>query len=63
MITVLFKNVGQGDSILVEWLNGSQKHFGIIDCNLYESRNPLLEELANRNIEFIDFIILSHLHY
>jgi beta-lactamase superfamily II metal-dependent hydrolase len=63
LINVIFKNVGQGDSILIEWNSDNNFHFGIIDCNLYENQNPLLDEIIERDIKEIDFIILSHLHY
>lgn len=63
MIKVLFKNVGQGDSILIEWKIDDDLHYGIIDCNIYNGQNPLLDELKIRGARFIDFIILSHLHF
>ena len=63
MIKILFKNVGQGDSILLEWEANSNKHYGIVDCHLYGYQNPLLGELIRLQITHLDFIILSHLHY
>ena len=55
--------VGQGDSIIIEWINNNQKHFGIIDCNLFQNSNPILNHLEQYSIKEIDFIILSHFHY
>lgn len=63
MIKVIFKNVGQGDSIIVEWEGNDKKRIGIIDCNIKDDTNPILDEIIKRNVNFIDFIIISHLHF
>ena len=63
MITVNFKNVGQGDSIIIEWENKGKKSIGIIDCKVYNEKNPILEYLQQNLILEIEFILLSHLHY
>jgi beta-lactamase superfamily II metal-dependent hydrolase len=63
VIEVVFKNVGQGDSVLLEWRNSGKLHYGIIDCNLYNGSNPLLEEIIFKNVPYLDFVILSHLHH
>ena len=63
MITLHFKNVGQGDSIIVEWTDNKIKKVGLIDCHTYQSRNPTLEYLKDYKIEELEFIILSHFHY
>jgi len=63
LIKVIFKNVGQGDSIIIEWNNNSKKCIGIIDSHIYESRNPVLEYLIENSIKEIDILILSHFHY
>ncbi len=63
-MTIKFKDVGQGDSILVTWLIDDKLHVGIIDCNIHQDKtNPLLLELSSMAIETIDFIFLSHPHY
>ncbi|MCL1666623.1 MBL fold metallo-hydrolase [Elizabethkingia ursingii] len=59
---VTFKDVGQGDSIIVEWERSGKNKIGIIDCNKKGKINPVLEHLKNTEIEEIDFIILSHPH-
>ncbi len=59
MVVVNFKNVGQGDSIIIEWAD----KIGIIDCNLYENRNPVLDYISNKSITEIEFIVLSHFHF
>ncbi len=63
MIKVVFKNVGQGDSILLEWQSDGFTHFGLLDCNTFNDTNPLLQEIINRKVKHLDFIILSHLHH
>ena len=63
MINVNFKNVGQGDSIIIEWKRDSLSKIGIIDCNLMGNKNPTLEHIISSNYSEIDFIILSHPHY
>lgn len=63
MTKITFKNVGQGDSIIVEWSNDkNEKKIGIIDCKKNDSNNPILKHIQDFNIEEIDFIILSHPH-
>ncbi len=63
MNRVTFKNVGQGDSIIIEWDCEGENKIGIIDCNLFEDKNPVLDYLATKSIKEIDFVILSHFHY
>lgn len=64
-MNIKFKNVDQGDSILLTWDGNGKVGVGIIDCNIAnDGSNPLLEEL--KLIPFlstIDFILLSHPHY
>ncbi|MGE0562771.1 MAG: ComEC/Rec2 family competence protein [Flavobacteriales bacterium] len=62
MVKIIFKDVGQGDSIIIEWVEEEINCFGFIDCNLYESRNPILDYVIEKNIKLIDFLILSHPH-
>lgn len=62
MITIHFKNVGQGDSIIIEWTEKGEKYIGLIDCNKYQGRNPTLDFLISEKIKRIQFIILSHFH-
>lgn len=63
MISVKFKDVGQGDSIWLKWDNNKEHHFGIVDCHLSEGKNPILNEVIEHDVKFVDFIILSHLHF
>lgn len=63
MVTLHFKNVGQGDSIILEWEIAGEKRTGIIDCNIIDGNNPVLEHLIINKTSSIDFIILSHFHY
>jgi len=61
-MVITFKNVGQGDSIIIEWTFKGQRKIGIIDCNTHCGRNRVLEHLKSNNCRAIDFIILSHPH-
>lgn len=65
MLRITFKNVGQGDSIILEWKSDISEHkIGIIDCNLVdENTNPVLSYLQSTFYKEIDFILLSHPHY
>ncbi len=62
-MNITFKNVGQGDSILLEWERDNISHYGLIDCNLFNGLNPILDEVKIKKIIRFDFIIVSHLHY
>lgn len=58
-----FKDVGQGDSILIKWTDNGCLKLGIIDCNKYAGINPILDELKSLDQDFtIEFIIVSHGH-
>jgi beta-lactamase superfamily II metal-dependent hydrolase len=57
-----FKDVGQGDSILLEWKDGDENKIGIIDCNRKYGKNPVLEHLKALGYKKVEFIILSHPH-
>lgn len=62
MVKITFKNVGQGDSILLEWNENKKRKIAIVDCNLHQSTNPVLEYIIQQDIKEIEFIILSHPH-
>lgn len=60
MVNITFKNVGQGDSIIVEW--NDNNNIAIIDCNIFEGTNPVLNHIIRNNFKEVEFIILSHPH-
>lgn len=62
MVKITFKNVGQGDSILLEWNHENENKIAVIDCNKYLGTNPVLEHIKLNNYLEIDFMILSHPH-
>jgi competence protein ComEC len=64
MLRIRFLNVGQGDSIILEWqdITDLSWKIGIIDCNLYLNANPTLSYLIQNNYKEIEFILLSHPH-
>ncbi len=63
MLKITFKNVGQGDSILIEWQESGVNKIAIIDCNRYNSINPVLDHLIEKRYQEIEYLILSHPHY
>ncbi len=62
MLKVIFKDVGQGDSIIIEWQNDDEEDkIGIIDSNQHNG-NPVLDYIKQRKTKEIEFIVLSHPH-
>ena len=59
---VTFKDVGQGDSIILEWKIGEHDKVGIIDCNKKSKSNPVRDHIKDAGYKEIEFIILSHPH-
>jgi len=59
---IQFLNVGQGDSIILQWVRDEKIKVGIIDCKNNKSPNSTIEQLKAIKPESIDFIILSHPH-
>lgn len=60
---ITFKNVGQGDSIILEWDGGLHGEIGIIDCKKTPTGNPIIEHLERIKPERIAFVLLSHPHF
>lgn len=64
MFQIIFKNVEQGDSIILEWSDDEQKKMAVIDCNLLKTnRNPVLEYIKKSDFLQIEFLLLTHPHY
>ncbi len=63
MIQLTFKNVGQGDSIILEWVENDLAKICIIDCNLVNGDNPILDYIISNGYKTIDYLILSHPHF
>ena len=65
MLKLTFKDVGHGDSIILEWQHQNQNKIAIIDCNISDDRRiPTLEYLkSTSSYKEIEFILLSHPHY
>jgi len=60
---ITFKDVGQGDSIILEWQSKGVNKIGIIDCNLRGKKdNPVVNYLQKVNSKEIAFLIISHPH-
>jgi len=62
LVEVVFRNVGQGDSIILKWVENGNSSYAIIDCNLFKGQNSVLEYVKHENVKEIDFMILSHPH-
>ncbi len=62
MAEVTFKNVGQGDSLIIEWSDDGKNKVGIIDVNKTKKTNPVISHLQDKGYIFIEFILLSHPH-
>lgn len=62
MVTITFKNVGQGDSIIIEWFKEGKRKLGIVDCNIHCNKNPVLDYIISEDIQEVEFLILSHPH-
>ncbi len=56
---VHFIDVGQGDSTLIETKKGK---FVLIDAGTNECEHQLLNYLDERNVEYIEYLFLSHPH-
>jgi competence protein ComEC len=63
MIEITFKDVGQGDSVIIEWVDNGIKKIAIIDCNKTKLTNPVLEYISQSEYKEIEFLLLSHPHY
>ncbi len=62
---ITFKDVGQGDGIVIEWVDDSGiEKIGLIDCNMRGKENPVLEHIKSTKGKYkrIEFAILSHPH-
>ena len=64
MLSITFKNVGHGDTIIIEWQNDSgENEIGIIDCHQQEKKsNAVIEHIRRKGYRKIRFMILSHPH-
>ncbi len=63
MLTITFKDVGQGDSILLSWQSENVRKIGILDCRRYQGSNPILDEIKNINDYYeVEFLLVSHGH-
>lgn len=68
-LDIHFKNVGQGDTIIIEWLNDdNHKEYGLIDCNDLHRKSkvaniqPVIKHIQDEKIKSFRFVIMSHPH-
>lgn len=64
MLTLIFKNVDQGDTIVLEWENEKgDKEVGIVDCNTMGTKaNMAVEHIIANGYKEIAFMIMTHPH-
>ena len=62
MMKITFKNVGQGDSIILEWVDQGKEKLIIIDCKKYNDSNPVLEYVKENENKILELLLLSHPH-
>jgi len=62
-MTVTFKNVGQGDCIVIEWVDDGEPHVGIVDCHAPGCRNAAVDHLRSQSYPSVEFVVMSHPHY
>ena len=64
MLAITFKNVGHGDTIILEWKNDKgENEVGIIDCHLINGQsNLVIEHIRTYRYKKIKFLILTHPH-
>lgn len=59
---ITYKDVGQGDSIILEWNKEGTKKVAVIDCNKKGKLNPVLQHIITQKYYEIDLLVLSHPH-
>ena len=61
MLNLHFLNVENGDCIIVEFSDGSDKAFGLIDCNRTPRRvSPALDRLKGLGADHLEFVCITH---
>jgi hypothetical protein len=61
-VKLVFKYVGQGDSIILHWQENEVNKFIAIDCNLLNDQVPTLDYITSFPNSEVAAIILSHPH-
>lgn len=63
MLSIHVCNVGHGDSIVVEFDDGANKSFGVVDCNSKSgTESKALSLLKRLGAESLSFVVLTHPH-
>jgi beta-lactamase superfamily II metal-dependent hydrolase len=62
-LTVKFEFVGNGDCIIIEWIQEGSKNIGIVDCNRSGEPNPVVQRLREEGYDEIGFVVMSHPHH
>lgn len=61
MLLLHFLNVENGDCTIVEYIEGTNRRFGLIDCNRIPSRqSPALDKLKSLGATHLEFVCITH---
>ncbi len=60
-MTVTFKNVGQGDCIIIEWVADQSRQVGVVDC-CHSVPNAAISHIQQGDYSSLEFVVLSHPH-
>lgn len=63
MVDITFKYVGNGDSIIIEYLVNDSKKIGVIDVCTNAGNNAVLSHIKKEQYSKIEFLIISHFHH
>jgi beta-lactamase superfamily II metal-dependent hydrolase len=64
-LNIYFKNVGQGDTIFLDWVSGENatRKFALIDCNMIGNNiDPVIRHIKDHEIREFEFVLLTHPH-
>tara|TARA_R100001460_G_scaffold73077_2_gene113962 strand:+ start:1133 stop:2065 length:933 start_codon:yes stop_codon:yes gene_type:complete len=63
LVDITFKYVGNGDSIIIEYLVNDSKKIGVIDVCTNAGNNAVLSHIKKEQYSKIEFLIISHFHH
>lgn len=61
MLLLHFLNVENGDCTIVEYIDGADRKFGVVDCNRTRTRkSPALDKLKSLGATSLEFVCVTH---
>jgi len=60
-VNVTFKYVGQGDCIVIEWVDNESRRVGVVDC-CHSLPNAAISHIQQGDYSSVEFVLLSHPH-